>query len=213
MTVEVKICGLSDQAAVAAAVEGGAAMVGFVFFPASPRNITPEQAAGLTGDVPDSVIRVGLVVDADDALLADIAATAGVDMLQLHGAETPERVKDIRARFGLPVMKVMAVASADDIAAAKEYEAAADRLMFDAKAPDGTARPGGNARAFDWSLMKANSCHKPWMLAGGLSAENLANAVKSSGATAVDVSSGVEDAPGVKSVSKIRAFLAAANSL
>ncbi len=213
MTVSVKICGLSDKAAVTAAVDGGASMVGFVFFPASPRNLTPAEAAELTGDVPDGVIRVGMTVDADDSLLATITATAGIDMLQLHGAETPERVKDIRARFGLPVMKVLAVASAEDVIAAADYESAADRLMFDAKPPAGANRPGGNARAFDWSLLQGNSCDKPWILAGGLTAENLADAVKTSGAAAVDVSSGVEDAPGVKSVQKIRAFLAMANSL
>ncbi len=213
MTVDVKICGLTDKAAVTAAVDDGASMVGFVFFPASPRNLTPAEAAELTGDVPDGVIRVGMTVDADDSLLATITATAGIDMLQLHGSEAPERVKDIRARFGLPVMKVLAVASAEDVIAAADYESVADRLMFDAKPPDGAARPGGNARAFDWSLLQGNSCDKPWILAGGLTAENLAEAVKTSGAVAVDVSSGVEDAPGVKSVGKIRAFLAVANSL
>lgn len=213
MSIDVKICGLSDPAAVASAVEGGAAMVGFVFFPASPRYLTPEQAAGLTGAVPDGIIRVALTVDADDALLAGIAATAGVDMLQLHGQETPGRVKDIRARFGLPVMKVIPVAAAADVAAADDYEDVADRFLFDAKPPEDATRPGGNAEAFDWSLLKDNPCRKPWMLAGGLSAENLGLAVKTSGAQTVDVSSGVEDAPGVKSIDKIRAFLAVANSL
>lgn len=213
MTVSVKICGLTDKAAVTAAVDGGAVMCGFVFFPASPRYLTPDQAAGLTRNIPRGVIRVGLVVDATDDVLADITATAGLHMLQLHGAETPERVKDIRARFGLPVMKVLAVASADDVAAAKEFDDAADRLMFDAKPREGATRPGGNARAFDWSLLRGNPCRKPWMLAGGLTAENLGLAVKTSGAVAVDVSSGVEDAPGVKSLDKIRAFLAAAKSL
>ena len=213
MTISVKICGLSDPAAVACAVDGGAAMVGFVFFPASPRHLTPEEAALLTGSVPDGVLRVGLTVDADDALLADIAATAGIDMLQLHGQETPERVKEIRERFGLPVMKMLPIAAADDVIAAADYEDVADRFLFDAKPPADATRPGGNAEAFDWSLLKDNSAQKPWMLAGGLTAENLAIAVKTSGAMAVDVSSGVEDAPGVKSLDKIRAFLAAANSL
>mgnify|MGYP002725606552 CR=1 FL=1 len=213
MTIAVKICGLRDAHAVAAAVDGGAAMVGFVFFPPSPRNITPEQASALTKDVPEGVTRVGLCVDADDETLADIVATAGIDMLQLHGSETPERVKDIRERFGLPVMKALLVATPEDVKTTAEYEAVADRLLFDAKPPKEATRPGGNAEAFDWSLVKDNSCNKPWLLAGGLTAENLAEAVKTSGAEAVDVSSGVEDAPGIKSVEKIAAFLAAAKGL
>jgi phosphoribosylanthranilate isomerase len=213
MTIDVKICGLSDQASVACAVGGGAAMVGFVFFAASPRNITPAHAATLTRDVPDGIHRVGLTVDADDALLDDIAAHAGVDMLQLHGFETPGRVRDIRKRYGLPVMKVLPVAAADDVIAAAAYEEDADRFLFDAKAPPDASRPGGNAQAFDWSLLKDNSCRKPWMLAGGLTAENLGDAVKTCGAMAVDVSSGVEGAPGRKSLEKIRAFLATAKSL
>ena len=212
MTIDVKICGLSDEAAVAAAVEGGAAMVGFVFFPPSPRFVTVEHAAELTKGVPSGVIRVGLVVDADDDLLADIAANACIDMLQLHGSETPERTGDIRERFGLPVMKVLPVQDAEDLAAAGKFVDAAERLMFDAKPPVGADRPGGNARAFDWSLLSEMDCTLPWMLAGGLTAENVSEAVKISGAAAVDVSSGVEDAPGVKSVKKIRAFLAAASS-
>ena len=213
MSIDVKICGLSDQAAVACAVDGGEAMVGFVFFPASPRHLTPQQAAALTGDVPDNIIRVALTVDADDALLADIAATAGIDMLQLHGQETPERVKAIRARYGMPVMKMLPIAAAADVAGPEAYEDVADRFLFDAKPPKDATRPGGNAEAFDWSRLKDNSRRKPWMLAGGLTAENLAEAVKISGAEAVDVSSGVEDAPGVKSIDKIREFLAVANSL
>ena len=213
MSIDVKICGLSDPAAVACAVDSGAALVGFVFFPASPRHLTPEAAARLTGAVPDGVTRVGLTVDADDALLADIAATAGIDMLQLHGSETPDRVRDIRDRFGLAVMKMLPIAAAADVAATKAYEDVADRFLFDAKAPADATRPGGNAEAFDWSLLKDNSAQKPWMLAGGLTPENVAEAIKTSGAEAVDVSSGVEDAPGVKSIDKIRAFLAAANGL
>ncbi len=213
MTVSVKICGLSDEAAVAAAVEGGAAMCGFVFFPASPRYVTPVRAGELTRDIPENVIRVGLVVDADDDALAEIVATAGIGMLQLHGTEAPGRVKDIRERFGLAVMKVLPVAVADDLVQAKDYEGIADRLMFDASPPEGAARPGGNARAFDWGLLAGKTFALPWMLAGGLSAENLSEAVKTSGAEAVDVSSGVEDAPGRKNPDKIRAFLAAAAGL
>ena len=213
MSIEVKICGLTDAVAVKAAVEGGAAMCGFVFFPASPRNLTPKEAAELTKGVPEGVIRVGLTVDADDALLAEIALVAKVDMVQLHGAETLARTNEVRERFGLPVIKVLAVQGPDDLAAAKAYQGVADRLMFDAKPPEDASRPGGNARAFDWRVLKNQTFALPWLLAGGLTAENLAEAVKTSGAVAVDVSSGVEDAPGVKNVDKIRAFLAAAAAL
>jgi phosphoribosylanthranilate isomerase len=213
MSIEVKICGLTDAAAVKAAVEGGAAMCGFVFFPASPRNLTPKEAAELTKGVPEGVIRVGLTVDADDALLAEIALVAKVDMVQLHGAETLARTNEVRERFGLPVIKVLAVQGPDDLAAAKAYQGVADRLMFDAKPPKDASRPGGNARAFNWRVLKNQTFALPWLLAGGLTAENLAEAVKTSGAVAVDVSSGVEDAPGVKNVDKIRAFLAAAAAL
>ena len=213
MSIEVKICGLTDAAAVKAVVEGGAAMCGFVFFPASPRNLTPKEAAELTKGVPEGVIRVGLTVDADDALLAEIASVAKVDMVQLHGAETPARTNEVRERFGLPVIKVLAVQGPDDLVAAEAYQGVADRLMFDAKPPEDASRPGGNARTFDWRVLKNQTFALPWLLAGGLTAENLAEAVKTSGAVAVDVSSGVEDAPGVKNVDKIRAFLAAAAAL
>ncbi len=213
MSIEVKICGLTDAAAVKAAVDGGAAMCGFVFFPASPRNLTPKEAAELTKGVPEGVIRVGLTVDADDALLAEIASVAKVDMLQLHGSETPERTNEVRERFGLPVMKVLPVRGSGDLAAARAYEGVADWLMFDAKPPEDATRPGGNARPFDWRLLRDRTFALPWLLAGGLTAENLAQAVKASGAVAVDVSSGVEDAPGVKNADKIRAFLAAAAAL
>ena len=213
MSIEVKICGLTDAAAVKAVVEGGAAMCGFVFFPASPRNLTPKEAAELTKGVPEGVIRVGLTVDADNALLAEIASVAKVDMVQLHGAETPARTNEVRERFGLPVIKVLAVQGPDDLAAAKAYQGVADRLMFDAKPPEDASRPGGNARTFDWRMLKNQTFALPWLLAGGLTAENLTEAVKTSGAVAVDVSSGVEDAPGVKNVDKIRAFLAAAAAL
>jgi len=208
--ISVKICGLSEEAAVATAVEGGAAMVGFVFFPPSPRSVTVERAAELTKGVPEGVIAVGLVVDADDDLLSDITEKAGISMLQLHGNETPERTREIRERFGLPVMKVLPVQDAEDVAAAAKFENAADRLMFDAKPPKGADRPGGNARSFDWSLLSGIDCKPPWLLAGGLTADNVFEAVKISGAGGVDVSSGVEDAPGQKNVDKIRAFLAAA---
>lgn len=213
MSVDVKICGLSDEAAVDAACEGGARFTGFVFFDASPRAVTPKRAAELTRRVPGDVVRVALVVDADDGLLTEITGAAGIDMLQLHGRETPERTAEVRERFGFPVMKVLPVAGPDDVGRARDYEDAADWLMFDAKPPEGASRPGGLARAFDWGLLKGGAWKRPWLLAGGLTAANLARAVAESGARAVDVSSGVEDAPGAKNPAKILEFLAAARSL
>lgn len=212
MGVDVKICGLSDEAAVAAAVAGGARFVGFVFFAKSPRHVTTARAQALASSVPAGVTKVGLVVDAGDEELAEIAA-AGLDMLQLHGRETPARVADIRRRFGLEAMKVVPVATAGDVAEARAYEDVCDRLMFDARPPEGAERPGGNARAFDWKLLAGLDTRLPWLLAGGLTAGNLADAVRQSGARAVDVSSGVEDRPGVKSALKIKEFLQAASAL
>ncbi len=213
MGVDVKICGLNDPAAVAAAVEGGARLVGFVFFPTSPRALTPAKAGELGKAVPPGVIKVGLVVDAGDQVLADIVTHAKIDLLQLHGHESPHRVAEIKARFGLPVMKVVAVASKADVETARAYEDVTDRLMFDAKPPQGASRPGGNARAFDWELLGSRTWRKPWILAGGLHAGNVAEAVRVSGATAVDVSSGVEDAPGRKNPKKILEFLMVVSTL
>jgi phosphoribosylanthranilate isomerase len=213
MPIEVKICGLRDEAAVAAAVTGGAGLVGFVFFARSPRCVTSAEAARLMAKVPAGVVKVGLVVDADDEAIAAIVGEAPLDMLQLHGRETPERVAAVRARFGLPVMKAVAVGGPDDVAVARTFEAVADRLLFDARPPAGATRPGGNALPFDWALLKETTWEKPWLLAGGLTAENVAQAVRASGAPGVDVSSGVEDAPGVKNPAKIKAFLAAAATL
>lgn len=210
----VKICGLSTAESVAAAVEGGADFLGFVFYPRSPRNVTPDQAADLTKPVPASVRTVALTVDAEDALLETIVATMRPGLLQLHGHETPQRVADIRARFGTPVMKVLSVAGAADIAKAGAYEKVADMLMFDAKPPKEMkdALPGGNALSFDWRLLAGARFGKPWLLAGGLTPDNVAEAIRTSGAPGVDVSSGVEDAPGRKSIKLIRAFLKAAKA-
>ncbi len=213
MSPDVKICGLNDPDAVAAAVDGGARFVGFVFFPASPRSVTPTRAGTLAAAVPGGITRVGLVVDADDGTLEEILDGAALDMLQLHGHETPERVVEVRARFGLPVMKAVPIAGAADVAAARAYEDVADRLMFDARPPVGATRPGGNALAFDWELLAGETWNLPWVLAGGLDAGNLAEAVRISGAPMVDVSSGVEDTPGVKNPDKIRAFLEIAKGL
>jgi phosphoribosylanthranilate isomerase len=212
MAIDVKICGLSTRASVEAAVQGGACFLGFVFFPASPRHVAPARAAELGAALPAGVIRVGLLVDPTDDDLA-AAGEAGVDMLQLHGSETPERVADIKRRLGLPVIKAIAVADADDLDRARIYEGAADRLLFDARPPKGATRPGGNATAFDWRLLRSRTWSVPWMLAGGLCHGNLEAAVRASAATAVDISSGVEDEVGVKSIRKIRALLALAAAL
>jgi phosphoribosylanthranilate isomerase len=215
MSVDVKICGLKTPAAVNASVEGGAAMLGFNFYPKSSRCVTPALAGALGQLVPARVVRVGLVVDADDETIAAILAEAKLDMLQLHGHETAARTAEVKARFGLPVMKVISVSDAADIAAARDYEKVADRLLFDAKPPKAMkdALPGGNALSFDWSLLKGQQFNKPWMLAGGLHVGNVAEAVRATGATAVDLSSGVEDRPGEKSISKIKEFLDLARTL
>ena len=213
MRVEAKICGLNAPEAIAAAVEGGARYLGFVFFAASPRSVTPEQAARLGAGVPDGVLKVGLVVDADDEALARITSGAGIHMLQLHGAESPDRVAEVKARFHLPVIKAVPIAGLGDVERAGAYEDVADRLMFDARPPEGASRPGGNALAFDWRLIRGRQWRGPWFLAGGLDADNVGDAVKISGAKAVDVSSGVEEAPGRKSPDRIRAFLEAVAGL
>nr|WP_298685792.1 phosphoribosylanthranilate isomerase [uncultured Dongia sp.] len=215
MSVDVKICGLKTPATVTAAVDAGAFMLGFNFYAKSPRYLTPSLAGELGKLVPSNVTKVGLIVDASDDAIGAILAEAPLNMLQLHGHETPARVAEIRARFGLPVMKVVSVADAADIATAHDYETVADRLLFDTKPPKSMANalPGGNALSFDWALLKGQSFTLPWMLAGGLNAGNLQEAVTRTGAGAVDTSSGVEDAPGEKNISKIKEFVALARSL
>ncbi|MCP5370324.1 MAG: phosphoribosylanthranilate isomerase [Hyphomicrobiales bacterium] len=213
MTVHVKICGLSTAEAVAAAVAGGAAMVGFVFFPPSPRSLTPARAAELAAAVPAGVAKVALTVDADDALIDTVVAHLRPDILQLHGHESPARIAALRARHGLEIMKAVAIAGPGDVVRARGYESCVDRLLFDAKPPKDATRPGGNALVFDWALLADEHWSRPWMLAGGIDAGNLAEAVEVSGAAMVDVSSGVEDAPGVKNPQKIRDFLALAATL
>lgn len=208
--IRVKICGLSTPETVRAAVAAGARYLGFVFFAKSPRNVTPGQAAELTGEVPPGVAKVALVVDPSNALLDEIMATAPVDMIQLHGHESPARVAEVRARYGLPVMKAVGIADENDLGALSQYEAVADQILVDAKPPKGAKLPGGNAVAFDWRLIAGRDWQKPWMLAGGLTPENVAQAIRLTGARQVDVSSGVESAPGVKDVALIRAFIAAA---
>mgnify|MGYP001403909963 CR=1 FL=1 len=192
------------------AVEAGAHYLGFVFFAGSPRAVTPDQAAALADVVPPGIARVGLFVNPDDATLDQVLSTAPLDMIQLHGTEQPGRVSAIRARTGLPVMKAVAISGPDDVTQGHAYADVADRLMFDAKPPKDATRPGGNALSFDWQLIAGESWSKPWILAGGLTPENVADAIAASGATAVDVSSGVEDASGAKNPENIRGFIAAA---
>jgi phosphoribosylanthranilate isomerase len=206
MTVEAKICGLSTAETVDAAVKFGARWVGFVTYPRSPRHVASNDVLRALGArVPKSVVRVGLFVDPDDALLDGRLETGAIDLLQLHGAETPGRIAAIKARTGKPVMKAIKVAEAGDVERGiAAYASVADRLMFDAA--EGTL-PGGNARTFDWTILSGRSVPVPWLLAGGLMPDNVAEAVKVTGARAVDVSSGVESSRGVKSIDLIRAFL------
>lgn len=209
MSVRVKICGLTEPRTLAAAVAAGAAYVGLVFFPKSPRHLEPDAARALAIGVPPGVAKVALVVDPDDAALERILRAVPIDMVQLHGAESPARVREIRARFGLPVMKAVGVAEAADLEAIATYEAVADQILVDARAPRGAALPGGNGLSFDWRLIAGRQWQKPWMLAGGLTPANVAAAIRLTGARQVDVSSGVESAPGGKDPARIAAFIAA----
>ncbi|PSC04943.1 phosphoribosylanthranilate isomerase [Alsobacter soli] len=210
MTTLVKICGLRTPETVEAALAGGADMVGLVFFPRSPRNVSIEEAKRLRAVVGDRAAVVALVVDADDALLDAIRDEVRPDLLQLHGRETPERVAAIRERTGLPVMKALGVSDAADLARAAAYAPVADRLLFDAKPPQGAVLPGGNGVAFDWRLLAGLDLPKPFMLSGGLDPGNVAEALAVTRAPGVDVSSGVERAPGDKDPERIAAFIKAA---
>lgn len=214
MAVLAKICGLTTPQAMAAALEGGAAYVGLVFYPPSPRAIAPAEAARLAAPVPGHVAKVGLFVDADDATIDSTLNQVKLDLLQLHGSETPQRVAEIKRRFKLPVMKAVKIAERADVEAAAAFVDAADRLLFDAQEPKSAdALPGGNGLAFDWSLLAGRQWPLPWMLSGGLTADNLPQAVAATEAACVDVSSGVEERRGVKSPQKIARFLAVAKSL
>ena len=207
--VRVKICGLSNQETLDAAVAAGAGYIGFVLEPKSPRYVTLEQAARLAVTVPPGVAKVALMVDPDNARLDEITAQVPLDILQLHGHESPERVAEVRERYGLPVMKAVGLADAGDLAELDRYEPVADLLLVDAKPPKDGDMPGGNGLAFDWRLIAGRKWQVPWLLAGGLSAATVADAVALTGAQQVDLSSGVETAPGVKDVELIRGFLAA----
>ncbi|MFC7477198.1 phosphoribosylanthranilate isomerase [Dankookia sp. GCM10030260] len=206
----VKICGLNDAPGFDATVSAGADMIGFVFYPVSPRAVTPAQAAELSSRAAGGPERVGLFVDPDDALLEAVLAALPLDVIQLHGEETPARAAAVRARFGLPVMKALGVAEPADLARLVDYAPAVDRFLLDAKPMPGAALPGGNATAFDWRLVAGAAIPRPWLLAGGLTPDNVAEALLQSGAPGVDVSSGVERARGVKDPDRIARFVAAA---
>lgn len=208
----VKICGLTTAQDVQAAAAAGATYVGFVFFEKSPRHLSPDAARALAIEVPPGIAKVALVVDAGNAALDTLTGTVPLDMLQLHGHETPARVAEIRARYGLPVMKAIGISDQNDLAQIDTYAGVADQLLIDAKPPSGADRPGGNAAAFDWSLIAGRDWPLPWLLAGGLTPDNVAEAVARTGARQVDVSSGVERGPGRKDPDRIRAFIAAART-
>lgn len=210
--ITAKICGVTDIAALDAAIDGGCVMVGLMFYASSPRAISVEDAAHLAAQAGGRVPLVGVFVDAEDELLQQVTRAVPLSFLQLHGSESPERVAEIRERFSLPVIKAVAIGGVEDIARAHIYESVADQLLFDAKPPQAPGYlPGGNALSFDWRLIAKENWGKPWMLSGGLTADNLAEAISTSRAAAVDVSSGVEAARGRKDPALIRAFLAAAS--
>ena len=211
MPVDVKTCGLSDRRAVDAALAGGARFLGFVFFPPSPRDVAPGRAAALSAGLPGGVATVGVVVEPDDEFLDAILSEMRLDYIQLHGDESPARAEAVRARTGCGIIKAISVSQASDIARADDYGESADLVLFDAKSRADDTRPGGNARAFDWRLFEAAPPPSTgWLLSGGLDVENVGEAIRITGARAVDVSSGIELAPGRKDPEKISAFLAAA---
>ena len=208
----IKICGLSTPDTVGAALRAGATHLGFVHFPKSPRHVETDRLRALAGLVPPHVKCVAVLVDPTDETLAELAQTGALTALQLHGKETPERAAAIRQRFGLPVWKAISVKTRADVEASKAYAGAADLLLFDAKTPEGAALPGGMGVRFDWTLLRGAPLSMPWGLSGGLGVDNVAEAIWVTKAPLVDVSSGVESAPGIKSVDKITAFCNAASA-
>jgi phosphoribosylanthranilate isomerase len=212
MSLLVKICGLSTRETLDVALETGADMVGFVFFPPSPRHLALETARELGRQAKGRATKVALTVDADDVTLENIVETLHPDVLQLHGRETVARVRDIKQRFGLQVMKVLAVETAADLAPLAGYAAVADRILFDARAPKGATRPGGLGAVFDWHVLERLELDLPFMVSGGLNADNVAEAVRVTRAGGVDISSGVERSPGIKDPELIRAFIRAARA-
>lgn len=212
MSLIVKICGLSTRETLAAALDAGADMVGFVFFPPSPRHLSLVAAGDLGNQVQGRAAKVALTVDADDAMLGNIVEALRPDILQLHGKETVTRVRDIKQKFELQVMKVIAIETAADLGALPGYADVADRILFDARAPAEATRPGGLGAAFDWRLLEQAELKQPFMLSGGLDARNIADAIRITRTGGVDVSSGVERSPGIKDPEMIRAFIRAARA-
>ena len=211
MSIATKICGVNATEAMAAAARAGAGFVGLVFFERSPRYVTPARAAALVAGLPPGIKKVGLFVDVDDETIGQTLRSVPFDLLQLHGRESPERVAAVKAAFGVPVMKAIKIAARADLEAVRPYVGRADWILFDAKAPASLKDPlpGGNAVSFDWHILAGLELPVPWMLSGGLDPENVAEAVRVSGATAVDVSSGVEARPGLKDPERIEAFIRA----
>jgi phosphoribosylanthranilate isomerase len=212
MSLAIKICGLKSSEALAVALDAGADMVGFVFFPPSPRHLEFAAARHLSNQVRGRAQKVAVSVDATDDWLASSIDALQPDMLQLHGKETPKRVAEVRSRFGIPVMKALAVENRTDLAAINAYAGIADRILFDARAPREATRPGGLGKSFDWRLLENLMIGVPFMLSGGLDPENVAAALRITRAPGIDVSSGVERAPGEKDPDRIRAFIAAART-
>ncbi|WP_192255430.1 phosphoribosylanthranilate isomerase [Mesorhizobium caraganae] len=212
MALDIKICGLKTDEAMAAALAGGASHVGFIFFAKSPRYVEPAQAGRLRQAAIGKAKAVAVTVDADDAFLDDIVEKMRPDMLQLHGAETPARVAEVKARYGLPVVKVFSVSEAADLERIKPFVGIADRVMFDAKPPKGSQLPGGNGVAFDWRILAGLDAGLDYMLSGGLNAANIGDALRSANPPAIDISSGVESAPGVKDPALIEQFFRAARA-
>lgn len=211
--IRIKFCGLTQAADVAVAARVGAAYVGFVFFPKSPRDVTVDQARDLALEVPVGIAKTALLVDPTDADLDAILTHVPLDMIQLHGAETPDRVQEIRKTAGLPVMKAVGIAGPEDVKHAQEYASVVDQLLLDAKAPKHAALPGGNGHAFDWALIADVDWSVPWMLAGGLNADTVVDAVRQTGARQVDVSSGIEAQPGVKDAARMEEFARTVHSV
>lgn len=207
MSTKVKICGLKTESALEVALDGGADYVGLVFFPPSPRYVTLARAAAMAAKARYRAKVVALLVDPDEALIADVLAAATPDILQLHGQETPERVAEIRSRWGVPIMKAVAVETVEDARAGMRFSPVADLILFDARAPAASTRPGGNGAPFDWRLLTGVTGSAPFALSGGLTPDNVAEAIRITGAEVVDVSSGVESRPGEKDGELIRLFL------
>tara|TARA_Y200000002_G_scaffold104007_1_gene84730 strand:- start:261 stop:917 length:657 start_codon:yes stop_codon:yes gene_type:complete len=208
-SLNVKICGLNNKETVEVAVKAGASHLGFIFYPPSPRSLTPKEAGYITSTTPNHIKRVAVIVDARDDLINDIIQSLSPHILQLHGSETTSRIQEIKEKFKLPIMKAIKVANFDDIKSSQQYNDSSDFLLFDAKPPltSINSLPGGNGISFDWALLRSVKIGKPWFLSGGIHIGNVQEAIKTTGNGSIDISSGVEDQPGVKSSQKIEMFM------